>query len=130
MSPGASTPIGQVVPGFPLSVRQPRQHPGGGLPGNSAVSVQVPHRVTRCLEFAKNCGYEVGSAVVEAVILISSYSTSTQNVRHLVMRNCIQASQLYNSLLVATKTISKGEKGECLYSVDSKESQIMSLLSG
>jgi hypothetical protein len=55
-SPKALGPIRQVVPGFPLRVGQPGQHPRGGFPTNSAVGGKVPHGVTRFLEGTQDLG--------------------------------------------------------------------------
>jgi len=67
-SPEASGALRQIVLGLPLGVGQPGQHPGGGLPGNSAVSVQKAHGVTRCFEFAKDLGDQVGFSAVGGLI--------------------------------------------------------------
>jgi hypothetical protein len=55
-SPEASGPTLQIIDDLPLGVGQPRQHCWRGFPGNSAVSVQKAHRVTRFFEFAKDGG--------------------------------------------------------------------------
>jgi hypothetical protein len=57
MSPGASGPLRHfVVPGLLLGVGQPRKHPGSGLPGHPAVSVQKAHSVTGFFEFSEDLG--------------------------------------------------------------------------
>jgi hypothetical protein len=59
MSPEASGPIRQLVPGLALAVGQPAEHPGGGLPGNPAVSIQKAHGVTSCFKGVQDLGEEL-----------------------------------------------------------------------
>jgi hypothetical protein len=56
VSSEASGPIRQIVAGLSLGVGQPGEHPGGGLPGNFALGVEVPHGVTRFLVGPENLG--------------------------------------------------------------------------
>jgi hypothetical protein len=69
VSPEASGPIVQfIVQRLLLGVGQPRKHPWRSFPGNFALFVDVPHRVTRFFEFPKNLGDQLGSGAAWAVI--------------------------------------------------------------
>jgi hypothetical protein len=58
-SPEASGPFSQIMDDLLFGVFQLGQHPGGRFPGNAAVRIQVPHRVTEFLEFAENLGEQL-----------------------------------------------------------------------
>jgi hypothetical protein len=68
MSPEASGPINQVVPGLLFGVVQPYQQPGSCFPANSAVSVQVPHGVTGFFEFPEDLRDHLGPGAMGALI--------------------------------------------------------------
>jgi hypothetical protein len=85
LSPEASGPIRQVIPRFPLGVGQPDQHPGCGLPRNSAVGVQVPHGVTSFFALPKDGGDQIRFRVVGTSIfdvLVFDIDPESQNSRH------------------------------------------------
>jgi hypothetical protein len=67
------------IDGLLLGVGQSRNHSWGRFPGNSAVSLQVPHGVSRCLEFPKNLGDQLGS--LRLVRLASAHSDCTVKIR-------------------------------------------------
>jgi hypothetical protein len=92
MSPEASGPIPQIVLGLLFGVGQSRNHSWGRFPGNFALFVEVPHGVTRFLEFSKNLGYELGSGAAWAVIfdaLIPNIDPESENLGHAEFHCCV-----------------------------------------
>jgi hypothetical protein len=84
-APEASGPIRQIVLSLLLGVAQPVQHPGSGFPGNSAVSIEVPHSVTGCFVSAENFGDQLSSGAVAVLIfyvVVFDIDPEPKNSRH------------------------------------------------
>jgi hypothetical protein len=91
-SPEASEAIVHIVDGLLFGVGQPCQHPRRRLPGNFALGVEIPHRVTGILEFSKNLGDQLSSGAAWAVIfdpLMFDIHPESKNLGHSDFHSCV-----------------------------------------